>query len=306
MDIHQIMWLAFWIVVATAFFIDIFITSKHQKAITLNKAAKMVCIWVSLALLFAAAVYFAFGKEKCFEFLTGYIVEYSLSIDNMFVFLMIFTYFAIPAQNQHKVLIFGIIGAIVLRFLFIFIGVELINNFTWMIYVFGAILIWTGIKMLKGGEENKDPSKNIAFTILKKLFPLKSDTQTANFFIKENAVLYATPMLAAVFVIELSDIIFAVDSIPAVLSITRDTFIVYSSNIFAILGLRALYFMLAGLADKFRHLKIGVAVILFFVGIKMLISHYVHISSMLSLLIILTIIAISIAVSLAYDAKNKA
>ncbi|MDR3049325.1 MAG: TerC/Alx family metal homeostasis membrane protein [Elusimicrobiota bacterium] len=305
MDIHQIMWLVFWIVIASAFFVDIFIMSRRKEAITLNKAAKMVCIWVSLALLFAGAVYFAFGKEKFFEFLTGYIVEYSLSIDNMFVFLMIFTYFAIPAQNQHKVLIFGIIGAIVLRFLFIFIGVELINNFTWMIYVFGAILIWTGIKMLKGGNEDKDPSKNIAFVILKKIFPFKDDHQTANFFIKENAVLFATPMLAAVFVIELSDVIFAVDSIPAVLSITRDAFIVYSSNIFAILGLRALYFMLAGLADKFRHLKIGVAVILFFVGVKMLISHYVHISSILSLLIILTIIIISIAASLAYNDKNK-
>ncbi|MDR3113719.1 MAG: TerC family protein [Endomicrobium sp.] len=305
------MWIAFWAIVIAALFIDLVILNKHQGDISVKEAVAMVCVWVGLALSFGGLIYFVYGSSKALEYVTGYIVEYSLSVDNMFVFLMIFSYFAIPKKNQPKVLIYGIAGAVILRFLFVFIGVQLINSFAWVIYVFGAILIYTAVKMLAKQDENMNPEKNVAYKILKKLFPFKTDSQSGNFFVKEagkngaKAVRYGTPMLAAVAVVEMSDIIFAVDSIPAVLSISRDTFIVYTSNIFAIIGLRSLYFLLSTLAEKFQCLKYGVAIILFFVGIKMIISHYVNIPVVLSLGIIIFILAASIAVSLIKSKKTE-
>ncbi|MDR3244584.1 MAG: TerC/Alx family metal homeostasis membrane protein [Elusimicrobiota bacterium] len=303
MDIHQIMWMTFWAIIISAFIVDLFILSKRSKSPNIKSSVKMVCVWISLALLFGAAIYFSLGKDKALEYITAYVVEYSLSIDNMFVFLLIFSYFAISLENQPKVLIYGIAGAVILRFVFIFIGIELINAFSWMIYIFGAILLFTSIKMLKSSDKEMDPGKNIAFIALKKIFPFKSDAKTATFFIKENGILYATPMLAAIVVTNIADIVFAVDSIPAVISITRDAFIVYSSNIFAVLGLRALYFLLADLADKFKLLKYGIAIILFFVGVKMLISNCMHIPSLLYLIKIFSIMALSMLVSLFYDKK---
>lgn len=305
MDIHLGMWIAFWVIVIIALFVDLVILNKHKGDVSMKEALVMVSIWVGLALSFGVAVYFAFGHEKALEYFTGYVVEYSLSVDNMFVFLMIFSYFAIPKSHQPKVLIYGILGAVILRFFFVFVGVKLINSFTWVIYVFGAILIFTAIKMLVKREGEVHPEKNIAYRVLKKFFPFKPDTVTSNFFVREKGVLYATPMLAAVVVIEMSDIVFAIDSIPAVLSISRDTFIVYTSNIFAIVGLRSLYFLLSNLASKFKFLQIGVAVILFFVGLKMIISHYVHIPTALSLGIIVSILAVSIIISHFHDKKQK-
>jgi len=296
------MWIAFWTTVSVALFVDLIILNKHHGDVSIKEAAKMVVFWITLALSFGVAVYFAFGFEKALEYVTGYVVEYSLSIDNMFVFLIIFSYFAIPKQHQPKVLIYGILGAVILRFLFVFIGVRLISAFEWIIYIFGAILIYTAVKMIFAGRDEASPEKNIAYKFLKKLFPFKQDDATGNFFVRENGILYATPMLAAVAVIEMSDIIFAVDSIPAVLSISRDTFIVYTSNIFAIIGLRSLYFLLSGLAGKFKFLKYGVAIILFFIGLKMLGSHYFHISTAVSLAVIVSILSISIIFS---SFKNK-
>ena len=302
------MWIAFWAIVIAALFIDLVVLNKRQGNISFKEASAMVCVWVGLALSFGGIIYLVYGSQKALEYVAGYIVEYSLSVDNMFVFLMIFSYFAIPKKNQPKVLIYGIAGAVILRFLFVFIGVRLINSFTWIIYVFGAILIYTAVKMLAKQEEEMNPEKNIGYKILKKFFPFKPDSQSGKFFIKEDgknggkAARYATPMLAAVVVVEMSDIIFAIDSIPAVLSISRDAFIVYTSNIFAIIGLRSLYFLLSNLAEKFQYLKYGIAVILFFVGVKMIISHYVHIPVVSSLGIIIFILAVSIAVSLI---KNK-
>jgi tellurite resistance protein TerC len=306
------MWIIFWAIVISALFIDLVVLNKRQGDINVKEALVMVCIWVGLALSFGGLIYFVYGSSKALEYVTGYIVEYSLSVDNMFVFLIIFSYFAIPKRNQPKVLIYGIAGAVILRFLFIFIGVKLINSFAWIIYVFGAVLIYTAVKMLAQEDSEIEPDKNIAYKILKKIFPFKTDSQSGRFFIKEavdggKAVVYATPMLAAVAVVEMSDIIFAVDSIPAVLSISRDTFVVYTSNIFAIIGLRSLYFLLSNLAEKFKCLKFGVAVILFFVGLKMVVSHYVHIPILLSLGIIIFILAASIAASLIRNktAENK-
>jgi integral membrane protein, TerC family len=306
MDHHLIMWIAFWVIVTAALFVDLVILNKHHGHISMKEAGLMVCGWVGLALSFGVAIFFVFGHDKALEYVTGYVVEYSLSVDNMFVFLMIFSYFAVPKDHQPKVLIFGILGAVILRFIFIFIGVQLINAFTWVIYVFGAILIMTAVKMLSQKDEKMDPSKNMAYKLLRKFFPFKADHSTDKFFIRENGILYATPMLAAVAVVEMSDIIFAIDSIPAVLSISRDTFIVYTSNIFAIIGLRSLYFLLSGLAAKFKFLQYGVAIILFFVGIKMTISHFFHIPTLISLGVIVTILAGSIIISMIDDKKNTA
>lgn len=304
MDAHLIMWIAFWVVVIVALFVDLVILNKHQGNVSMKEAAVMVCAWVSLALSFGVVIYFVFTPEKALEYVTGYIVEYSLSIDNMFVFLMIFSYFAVPKHHQPKVLMYGIIGAVLLRFLFVFVGIQLINAFTWVIYVFGAILIFTAIKMIAKKDEEMDPSKNIAYKVLKKIYPFKHDHSTNKFFLRENGVLYATPMLAAVVVVEMSDIIFAIDSIPAVLSISRDTFIVYTSNIFAIIGLRSLYFLLSNLASQFKFLQYGVAVILMFVGLKMIVSHFYHIPTAASLAVIVSILALSIIISKISDKKE--
>ncbi|MDR1942694.1 MAG: TerC/Alx family metal homeostasis membrane protein [Endomicrobium sp.] len=298
MDIKFLMWLLFWTVVTTALFIDLSILNKHKGNIKTKKAAIIVCVWISLSLFFGASIYFALGREKALEYFAGYVVEYSLSIDNMFVFLMIFSYFAISKANQSKVLIYGILGAVILRFLFILIGIELINTFHWIIYIFGVLLVYTAIKILYGNHKEINPKYNIAYNIIKKLIPFKNNTENNTFFIKENKKIYATPMLAALIVVEMSDLIFAVDSIPAVLSISKDTFIVYSSNIFAIIGLRSLYFLLSNFVSKFKFLHIGIAVILIFVGLKMILSRYVTISAGLSLIVIALVIGTSVLVSI--------
>ena len=265
----------------------------------------MVCAWVSLALVFGGAIWLLEGPRHALEFYTGYVLEYSLSVDNMFVFILIFSYFAIPHALQPKALLWGVLGAVVLRFLFIFLGVKLISLFSWTIYVFGALLIFTALKMLLQKDDDKfDPQNSAALKILQKFFPLKTDYHGENFFVVENAKRFATPLLAAVVVIEMSDLIFAVDSIPAVLSITQDTFLVYSSNIFAIIGLRSLYFLLSGMAGKFPYLKYGISVILFFVGVKMLLSHLVHVPVVASLGVIVTILALSVLASKFFPPKT--
>jgi tellurite resistance protein TerC len=291
------MWLLFWTVVTTALFIDLSILNKHKSNIKTKKAAIIVCIWISLSLFFGAIIYFVLGREKALEYFAGYVVEYSLSIDNMFVFLMIFSYFTISKVNQSKVLIYGIVGVVILRFLFILTGIELMNNLHWIIYIFGGLLVYTAIKILYGNHKEINPKYNIAYNIIKKLIPFKNNTENNTFFIKENKKLYATPMLAALIVVEMSDLIFAVDSIPAVLSISKDAFIVYSSNIFAIMGLRSLYFLLSNFIPKFKFLHIGIAVILIFVGLKMILSRYVPISPGLSLIAI-TVIWLLVLISI--------
>lgn len=292
------MWAAFWVIVIAALFIDLTILNKHHGKVSLKEAGLMVTAWVSLAALFGGAIWLFEGPHHALEFYTGYVLEYSLSVDNMFVFIMIFGYFAIPPHLQPKALLWGILGAVVLRFLFIFLGVQLISMFSWTIYVFGALLIFTAAKMLLQKEdENFDPSQSFILKVFKKIMPLKTDYHGENFFVVEQGRRFATPLLAAVLVIEMSDLIFAVDSIPAVLSITQDTFLVYSSNIFAIIGLRSLYFLLSGMAGKFPYLKYGISVILFFVGVKMLLSHAFHIPVLASLGVIVGVLAVSILAS---------
>ena len=298
------MWIAFWVIVLAALFVDLAVLNKHHGKVSMKEAAVMVCAWISLAALFGGAIWLVEGPRHALEFYTGYVLEYSLSVDNMFVFIMIFTYFAIPHNLQPKALLWGILGAVVLRFIFVFLGVKLISMFSWTIYVFGALLIFTATKMLLQKEDdNFDPSQSFVLKVLKKFMPLKTDYHGENFFVLENAKRYATPLFAAVLVIEMSDLIFAVDSIPAVLSITQDTFLVYSSNIFAIIGLRSLYFLLSGMAGKFPYLKYGISVILFFVGVKMLISHHFKIPVLASLGVIVAILAASILASKFFPPK---
>lgn len=291
------MWIIFWVVIAIALFVDLVVVKHHHGKVSIKEASLMVAAWIALAALFGGAVWLTLGQTKALEFFTGYVIEYSLSIDNMFVFIMIFAYFAVPPENQPKVLIWGILGAVLMRFIFIFIGVQLITQFKFMIYIFGALLIYTAIKMLAHKEEEFDPSKMPVLKALKKIMPLKDNYHGENFFVKDAGKLFATPLFATVLVIETSDLIFAIDSIPAVLSITHDTFIVYTSNIFAIIGLRSLYFLLAGMAGKFEYLKYGIAAVLVFVGVKMLISHFYHFPTALSLLVIVVILTIAIAAS---------
>lgn len=299
------MWIAFWVIVLAALFVDLAVLNKHHGKVSMKEAAVMVCAWISLAALFGGAIWLVEGPRHALEFYTGYVLEYSLSVDNMFVFIMIFTYFAIPHNLQPKALLWGILGAVVLRFVFIFLGVKLISMFSWTIYVFGALLIFTAAKMLLQKEDDTfDPSQSFVLKVLKKFMPLKTDYHGENFFVLENAKRYATPLFAAVLVIEMSDLIFAVDSIPAVLSITQDTFLVYSSNIFAIIGLRSLYFLLSGMAGKFPYLKYGISVILFFVGVKMLISHHFKIPVTASLGVIVGILALSILASKFFPPKE--
>ena len=298
MDIHFIMWIIFWVVIAIALFVDLVVVKHHHGKVSIKEASLMVAAWIALAALFGGAIWLTLGQTKALEFFTGYVIEYSLSIDNMFVFIMIFAYFAVPPENQPKVLIWGILGAVLMRFIFIFIGVQLITQFKFMIYIFGALLIYTAIKMLAHKEEEFDPSKMPVLKALKKIMPLKDNYHGENFFVKDAGKLFATPLFATVLVIETSDLIFAIDSIPAVLSITHDTFIVYTSNIFAIIGLRSLYFLLAGMAGKFEYLKYGIAAVLVFVGVKMLISHFYHFPTALSLLVIVVILTIAIAASI--------
>lgn len=302
---HLTLWIVFWIVVVLALFIDLVVLNKHHGKVSIKEALTMVAAWVSLALIFGVAIWLVHGSTQALEYLTGYLIEYSLSIDNMFVFIMIFSFFAVPREYQPKVLLWGILGAVIMRFIFIFIGVQLITKFSFMIYIFGAFLIWTAVKMLvHKEEEKKDLSQIPLLKIAKKIIPFKDDYHEDNFFTKIDGKLFATPLLACVFVIEGSDLIFALDSIPAVLSITQDTFIVYTSNIFAIIGLRSLYFLLAGMASKFEYLKYGIALILGFVGLKMLLSSVVHFPIWLSLAVIAFILTGTILISL-YLQKHK-
>lgn len=300
------LWVAFWVTVIIALFIDLTVLNKHHGHVSIKEAAFMVGAWITLALVFGGAIWLFEGSQHALAFYTGYVLEYSLSIDNMFVFILIFSYFAIPHDLQPKALLWGILGAVALRFVFIFVGVKLISLFSWTIYVFGALLIFTAAKMLLQKEDdNFDPSQSLPLKIMRKFIPLKTDYHGENFFIKEGIKWFATPLFAAVLVIEMSDLIFAVDSIPAVLSITQDTFLVYSSNIFAIIGLRSLYFLLSGMAGKFPYLKYGISVILFFVGVKMLLSHYVKIPIWASLATIVGLLALSILAGKLFPPKAQ-
>jgi len=298
MDTPIIFWILFNAFVLLMLALDLGIFHRKTHEVSLKEALTWTLIWVSLALVFNAIIFYWKGRQQALEFFTGYLVEKALSIDNIFVFIVIFTYFQIPSKYQHKVLFWGVFGALLMRVIFIFAGVALIEKFHFTIYIFGALLVYTGYKMFYHNNAKIEPDKNPLIRFFKKVMPVTPNLQEDNFFIKLNGKRYATPLFLVLILIETTDLIFAVDSIPAILAITQDQFIVYTSNVFAILGLRSLYFALAGVVHRFWLLSFGLAIVLVFVGIKMLLSDLYKIPIEWSLIFIATIITGSIFLSL--------
>jgi len=271
-----------------------------------KKALKFVLMWMGLAILFNIGVFVFEGQEKALQFLGGYIIELSLSVDNLFVFLIIFSSFGVKQEYQRRALNYGIFGAIILRLVFILLGIQLVSKLEWILYIFGVILIFSGIKMMFGHDKEKDYTNSKVLKMLKKIIPVTDTMHEEKFFIRQKNKLYATPLFAILLIIESSDILFAIDSIPAIFSITTDPFIVYTSNIFAILGLRSLYFALSALHEKFKYVKYGVGLILMFTGVKLGIIFFgLHIPIVASLITIFTILAGSVLVSLLVTKKEE-
>jgi tellurite resistance protein TerC len=293
------LWIGFNLFVLAMLALDLGVFHKKCHVVTFKESMSWTVVWVSLALLFNLGIAHYFGPEKGLEFFTGYVIEKSLSVDNVFVFALLFSYFAVPPIYQHKVLFWGVLGALVMRAGMIVLGAALITKFAWIIYLFGGFLILTGLKMIFKKEEEIHPENNPVVRWFKKLMPVTPDYRGDRFFVKDNGILKATPLFVVLILVEISDLIFAVDSIPAIFAVTTDPFIVYTSNVFAILGLRSLYFALAGVMDKFHYLKIGLGVILTFVGIKMLLVHTPwKIDTLLSLGVIVVILTTSVVCSL--------
>jgi len=291
------LWIIFNIFVLGMLIVDLGIFHRKAHAVTTREATTWCFVWVTLAIVFNAGIYIALGSEKALEFLTGYLIEYSLSVDNIFVFILIFSYFAVPASYQHRVLFWGILGALVMRGAFIGTGALLLQHFHWVIYVFGAFLVFTGIKMLVKEENTVHPEDNPVIKLLRRLMPLSPNYEGQSFFVK-NRRWAATPLFVVLLVVESTDLIFAVDSVPAIFAVSRDPFIVYTSNVFAILGLRSLYFLLAGVINLFVYLRYGLGVVLGFVGIKMMLVDIYKIPIGISLAVVTGILTLSIAASL--------
>jgi len=278
--------------------LDLGVIHRKEHRVGLREAIVWSLLWTLVALLFNAWIYRRFGAQAGLEFLTGYIIERSLSFDNIFVFVVIFNYFAVPAEHQHRVLFWGILGALVSRGLFIGLGTVLLTRFEWLMLVFGAFLVYTGIKILRGQETEVHPETNPVLRLFRRFVPLTAKYHGRHFFIRRDRRMLATPLMLVLVVLEATDVIFAVDSIPAVFGVTRDPFIVFTSNIFAILGLRALYFLLASLMSRFRFLTYGLGLVLIFVGAKMVIHDWVDVPIHLSLGIVLGVLAAAIVISL--------
>lgn len=298
-------WIVFNIFILAMLALDLGVFNKNNHEVKFKEAVTWSLVWVSLALIFNYGIYHFGGKDLALEFLTGYIIEKTLSVDNIFVFILIFSFFKVPKNLQHKVLFWGVIGALILRFIFIMLGASLIAQFHWIIYLFGSFLVFTGIKIAFSNGEDQDLNDSKFLKILKKIIPTTSSYHGNNFFIKENGKLLATPLFLTLMVVEFTDVIFAVDSIPAIFSITTNTFIVYTSNVFAILGLRSLFFLLANAKDKFHLLHYSLAFILTLVGVKMLVSGFYKLPISLSLGLIAGSLFISIVLSLVYPKKQE-
>jgi tellurite resistance protein TerC len=298
MDTPIIFWILFNGFVLLMLSIDLGIFHRKTHDVSLKESLTWTFVWIFLAMVFNAIIFYWKGKQQALEFFTGYLVEKALSVDNIFVFIMVFTYFQIPSKYQHKVLFWGIIGALIMRVLFIFAGVAMLEKFHFTIYVFGALLIYTGYKMFSHSDVKIEPDKNPVIRFFKKIVPVTHQLEEGNFFVKRDGKRFATPLFMVLILIETTDLIFAVDSIPAILAITQDQFIVYTSNVFAILGLRSLYFALAGVVHRFWLLSYGLAVVLVFVGIKMLLIDIYKIPIEWSLIFIALIITGSIFLSL--------
>jgi tellurite resistance protein TerC len=300
-----IIWLGFTGLVLALLVLDLGVLNRRSHVLTLKEALSWSGGVVVLALGFGLFILWREGTQQALEYYTGYLIELSLSVDNLFVFLLIFTYFCVRADAQPKVLKWGILGAIVMRLIMIGLGAFLLQRFNWIVYVFGALLVVTGIRMLTQKEERVDLERNPVVRLARRLIPLSPSYDGTKFFTRTaTGKVVATPLLLVVLVVEWSDLVFAIDSIPAIFAVTRDPFLVYSSNVFAILGLRALYFVLAGMLDKFVYLKPGISFILIFVGLKMLLSGWFHVPILLSLGVIVTTLALAVVLSLRQSARE--
>jgi tellurite resistance protein TerC len=297
-------WVGFNVAVLAILALDLGVLHRRSSTVSLKEATTWSAVWVALSLSFAFAIYRTMGKESGLEFLTGYLIEYALSVDNIFVFVLIFTYFNVPEKYQHRVLFWGIIGALLLRGVMIIAGSALVARFSWTLYIFGAFLVFTGLRMaLQKSDDVYNPDRDPVLRLARKIIPVTTEYSGDKFFVKQpdrtgRLRHAATPLFIVLLIVDTTDIIFATDSIPAIFAVTRDPFIVYTSNICAVLGLRALYFLLAGVVDKFVYLKLGLSLVLIFIGGKMLLEHFVHLPIVASLGVVGAVLAASILASL--------
>jgi len=299
-------WIAFNAAILALLFLDLAFLSRGNHAVGFKRALAMSAFWIGLAAGFAVFVHFWLGPGKALEFVTGYLLEEALSVDNLFVFILLFAYFKVPPEQEKTVLFWGIIGALIMRGLFIFAGVTLVNRFHWILYLFGVFLIYTGIQLMREGDEEKDPSRNIVLKYCRKFLRLTKNYEDGKFVLRRDGKLLFTPLFVVLMVVETTDIMFATDSIPAILAITRDSFIVYTSNVFAILGLRSLYFALAGMMKLFHYLNYGLSLVLIFIGIKMLLPEDYHVPTWIALLVIAVTLAASVLASVMFPKKAEA
>lgn len=315
MPSNWIFWIAFNAFVLAMLALDLGIFHRRKHLVGFREALSWTLVWISLAALFAVLIYF-FGNtlsgnslrpngQRSLEFVTGYLIELSLSVDNLFVFLLIFRYFSVPRVFQHEVLFWGVLGALLMRAIFIAAGITLLDRFHWIVYVFGGILIYSGIKLLRQKGEQIHPESNPVLRGFRRIFRVSPDYEDGSFFVHRGALRYATPLALVLVLVETTDVLFAVDSIPAVLGVTREPFIVYTSNVFAILGLRSLFFVLAGMIEAFHLLHYGLSVILIFIGLKMLASNYVQVPTVIALAAVVGVLVISIALSLLFPQAKR-
>ena len=303
-ETSMVAWVSFVVFILLVLCLDLGVFHKKSHTVGFKESIIWSAVWIALALVFAGIIFFWKGQEDFMNFLTGYVVEKSLSVDNLFVFLLIFGFFKIPNEYQHKVLFYGILGALIMRAFFIWAGIAILNQFEWVIYIFGAFLVFSGFKMLMPQSEDHDLEKSWVIRWTKKIFPTTPKFHDDKFFVKIAGKWMITPLFITLIFVEFSDLVFAIDSIPAIIGITKDPFIVFTSNVFAILGLRALYFALKGFADMFHYLKYGLAVILMFIGVKMLIIHWYHMPVSITMAVIFVVLLVSVLVSI-YSTKKQ-
>lgn len=304
-DTSPYIWFGFIVFVLVVLSLDLGIFHKKSHTVGFKESIIWSGVWIALALAFNVIILYWRGEADFMLFLTGYVIEKSLSVDNLFVFLLIFSYFKIPNQYQHKVLFYGILGALVMRAFFIWAGIAILEKFEWVIYFFGAFLVFSGIKMLRPESDDHDLEKSWVITWTRKIFPTTPHFHEDKFFVKLNGAWTVTPLFITLIFVEFSDLVFAIDSIPAIIGITNDPFLVFTSNVFAILGLRSLYFALKGFADMFHYLKYGLSLILIFIGVKMLVSHYYHVPVGITMAVIFTVLLGSVLASVLSNRKKK-